>query len=68
MTIILERMEHWLMYMVEACTIVLEMFGVIILIYTAVRCFIQWIRHAAGLRLELAQGIALSLELSLIHI
>ncbi|MBO5303673.1 MAG: DUF1622 domain-containing protein [Lachnospiraceae bacterium] len=62
MEVILESMELWLTYIVEACTILLEMFGVIVLIYTAVKCFIQWIKRAAGLRLELAQGIALSLE------
>ncbi len=62
MEVILENMELWLTYIVEACTILLEMFGVIVLIFTAVKCFIQWIKRSAGLRLELAQGIALSLE------
>ena len=32
------------------------------LIVTAVKCFIRWIKHDTTLRLTLAQGIALSLE------
>ncbi|MBO5371511.1 MAG: DUF1622 domain-containing protein [Lachnospiraceae bacterium] len=59
---ILENIELWLMYVVEICTVILEMFGVIVLVVTAIKCFIQWIKHDATLRLELAQGIALSLE------
>ena len=62
MEVFVEHIELLLTYIVEICTILLELFGVIVLIYTAVKCFIQWIRHDANLRLELAQGIALSLE------
>ena len=62
MTVFLEMIEVCLMYIVEICTIILELFGVTILICTALKCFIQWIRHDDNLRLELAQGIALSLE------
>ena len=58
----LETMELLLAYIVNICTILLELFGVIVLISTAVKCFIQWIRHDTKLRLDLAQGIALSLE------
>ena len=50
------------MYIVELCTILLELFGIIVLVYTAVKCFFRWIRRGANLRLDLAQGIALSLE------
>lgn len=62
MTAFLETMELFLTYIVNICTILLELFGVIVLISTAVKCFIQWIRHDTKLRLDLAQGIALSLE------
>ncbi len=62
MIIFLENIELFLMYVVEICTVLLELFGVAVLVFTAIKCFIQWIKHAANLRLDLAQGIALSLE------
>lgn len=62
MTIFLNSIELYLTYIVEFCTVLLELFGVIVLVYTAVKCFIQWIRRDSKLRLDLAQGIALSLE------
>ncbi len=62
MTTVLDHIEWLLLCFVEGCTILLEMFGVLILVVTAVKCFIQWIRHGSNLRLDLAQGIALSLE------
>ena len=59
----LENMELVLRYIVEFCTIVMELFGIIVLVFTAIKCFIQWIKKdASHLRLNLAQGIALSLE------
>ncbi len=54
--------ELLLTYFVEICTILLELFGVFILIYTAFKSFFQWIQHDYKIRLNLAQGIALSLE------
>ena len=54
--------ELSLTYVVEFCTVLLELFGVIVLVYTAIKGFISWIRHESSLRLDLAQGIALSLE------
>ena len=62
MTVFLNNIELCLTYIVEICTVLLELFGVIILVYTAIKGFISWIRHESGLRLDLAQGIALSLE------
>ena len=62
MHLFIENTELLLMYIVELCTILLELFGIIVLVFTAVKCFLSWIRHDANLRLELAQGIALSLE------
>lgn len=62
MTTFLEFIELSLTYVVEFCTVLLELFGVIVLVYTAIKGFISWIRHESSLRLDLAQGIALSLE------
>lgn len=48
---------------VEICTILLEFFGIVVLVYTAVKCFTQWVRRSpVNIRLNLAQGIALALE------
>ena len=62
MATFLEFIELSLTYVVEFCTVLLELFGVIVLVYTAIKRFISWIRHESSLRLDLAQGIALSLE------
>jgi len=58
----IENTETFLIYIVEICTILLEFFGIAILVFSAIKCFIQWIKHDSKLRLDLAQGIALSLE------
>lgn len=48
---------------VSICTVVLEMFGIVVLVYTGVKCFVLWLRRSkTNIRLTLAQGIALSLE------
>ena len=62
MATFLEFIELSSTYVVEFCTVLLELFGVIVLVYTAIKGFISWIRHESSLRLDLAQGIALSLE------
>lgn len=59
---IINILELILTNIVEICTILLELFGVSILVFTAVKCFCYWIKHDSRIRLELAQGIALSLE------
>ena len=63
---------HWitgtegiLFNIVQVCTMLMEFFGVCVLVYTAVRCFIHWIKHREGIRLSLAKGIALALEFKL---
>lgn len=59
----IENMELILIYIVEFCTIVLELFGIAVLVLTAIKCFVQWVkRDHHRLRLNLAEGIALSLE------
>ena len=52
------QLEHF----VQICTIVLEFLGALILVYSAIKCFLQWIKKDSKIRLNLAQGIALSLE------
>ncbi len=54
--------EELLYELVQVCTMLMELFGVCVLVSTAVRCFYRWIRKDAGIRLTLAQGIALALE------
>ncbi len=58
----LHLIDSLLTYIVEFCTILLELFGVIILIFTALKCFLEWIRHDTKVKLDLAKGIAISLE------
>lgn len=62
MTAFIENIEHFLNYTVVICTILLELFGIIVLVYTAIKCFLQWLHRSTSLRLDLAKGIALSLE------
>ncbi len=62
MELFLHNIELILTYIVEISTILLELFGVIVLVCTALKSFVLWTRHRDNLRLELAQGIALSLE------
>ncbi len=62
MTGFLEGAESVLFQIVQLCTMLMELFGVSVLVYTAVKVFVKWIRRDPGLRLELAQGIALALE------
>lgn len=59
---IINILEVILTNIVEISTIILELFGVAILVFTAVKCFLYWIKHDSRIRLDLAQGIALSLE------
>ena len=58
------KVLDWLLEnLVQICTVVLELFGIIVLVSTAVSCLVQWIRNKRQLiRLNLAQGIALALE------
>lgn len=63
MHVFIDNMEIVLVYVVEICTILLELFGIAVLVYTAIKCFIQWVKKDnRHLRLKLAEGIALSLE------
>ena len=57
--------ENMLRYVVEFSTLILEFFGICILMYTGIKSFILWIKKSDAIRLELAQGIALALEFKL---
>ena len=60
---VIKVLDWWLENLVQICTVVLELFGIIVLVSTAVSCFVQWIRNKRQLiRLNLAQGIALAWE------
>ncbi len=54
-----------LRYIVEFSTLLLELFGICILVYTAIKSFIFWLKKDDSIRLQLAQGIALALEFKL---
>ncbi len=60
-----ENAENILRYIVEFSTLLLEFFGICILVFTAVKCFIFWMKRDESIRLMLAQGIALALEFKL---
>lgn len=58
----IETLERFMTMTVQITTILMELFGICILVITAVRCFYKWIKVDDSIRLELAQGIALALE------
>ena len=63
MKLIMELMELALYDIVQIATVALELFGIAVLVFTAVKCFIRWLRKDhENIRLELAQGSALALE------
>ncbi len=62
MTAFITSIELYLDFLVNLCTILLEFFGITVLVFTAVKSFFEWLKHDYNLRLNLAQGIALSLE------
>lgn len=62
---LLSNLQQTLYYIVEISTDVLELFGIIVLVYSGFRAFIKWITKKPRVRLDLAQGIALALEFKL---
>jgi uncharacterized membrane protein len=63
MTSLISVLDLVLEDVVSICTVVLEMFGIIVLVVVAVKCFVRWVRRSpVNIRLNLAQGIALALE------
>ncbi|HCI73054.1 MAG TPA: hypothetical protein DHV42_00750 [Lachnospiraceae bacterium] len=55
-------LERILTSTVEVGIVLVEMFGVLVLVYTAVRSFLKWLKRSHEVRLDLAQGTALALE------
>lgn len=63
MEIFLTELETYMYNIVEVCTSLLEFFGIVVLVTSAVRAFVRWARRdRKNIRLDLAQGIALALE------
>ena len=63
---IYESAEMILGYVVEYSTLILEMFGIFVLVWTTLKCFFTWLRKEDdAVRLKLAEGIALALEFKL---
>ena len=62
MDTIVSLMDQYMYYFVEICTTLMELIGIIVLVYTAIICFVRWLRKGSSVRLALAQGIALALE------
>ena len=55
--------DNALHMVVHFATLLMELFGVSVLVFTAIKAFIGWIkRDDSHIRLDLAQGIALALE------
>ena len=59
---LITQMEDLLTDFVLICTMLMEIIGVCVLVQTAVKCFIRWLKKDGNCRLELAEGIALALE------
>ena len=57
MSEIIVAMEDVLQDVVLLCTMLMELFGVCVLVYTAVKCFWRWLHKDSKCRLELAAGI-----------
>lgn len=63
MTSFISFLDLFLEDVVSIFTVVLELFGIVVLVCVAVKCFVQWVRRdPVNIRLNLAQGIALALE------
>lgn len=61
----IETLESLLHHTIEVCIILMELIGVIVMVVTAITCFIRWLRKDMEIGLRLAQGIALALEFKL---
>ena len=67
MEIFLTELETYMYNIVEVCTSLLEFFGIVVLVTSAVRAFVRWARRdRKNIRLDLAQGIALALEFKMV--
>ncbi len=61
--VFLEKLDEIIIYVVSISTTLLEFAGIAVLVSSAAVCFYRWLkRDREGIRLDLAQGIALALE------
>ena len=61
-TEIFATIENIFFIVVNYCVLLIELVGVAVLVFTVVKAVIAMFKKQPGLRLDLAQGIALSLE------
>lgn len=60
--IMFNRIESIFTLIIQYCILFIEVIGVVVLLWAIIKAFISLIKHQMNLRLELAEGIALSLE------
>lgn len=60
-----ESIEHIFTTIVQYSVLALEFIGVLIILFTAGKGVVNYIRNRSDVRLEIAQGIALALEFKL---
>ena len=60
-----ESIEEIFGLIVNYAVLISELAGVSVLVVTLIKAFIGWIKKKDGIRLDLAQGIALALEFKL---
>lgn len=59
---VFEITEKYFVYFLEFCIIFIELVGALVLMYTVIRTVTAVLRKKRGIRLALAEGIALALE------
>ncbi len=57
-----EMIEKYFVIFLEYCIIFIELVGALVLVYTVIRTVVAMFRNKKGIRLALAEGIALALE------
>ena len=63
--IVNDMLHEWLSVMVNFFVIMLEFMGLVVIVYTAVKSFIGWIKKDPATRLNLAEGLAMALSFKL---
>lgn len=61
----LEILEEVFRTVVEYCALGLEIVGVLIVVWTAIKCVYEMFKRDVNVRLDLAEGIATALEFKL---
>ncbi len=63
--IVNDMLHEWLSVMVNFFVIMLEFMGLVVIVYTAVKSFIGWMKKDPATRLNLAEGLAMALSFKL---